>query len=201
MFGVYILLITWMIFMDRKKVNQYFSAFIEERFIGQIEKSIRVTIVANITYYLLFTLIFVQLYRFQKSGTLTNYYFISLSIFTTLVLWDLVKKIGQFITGWIFGVELLVQHYEFYNLLNRLVISISILPIILLVHYQPFLNHPVSLYFLLSLSILPSILKIKRISKLSFNQFSIPIYHNILYICTLEILPLIVVWKTLIGKI
>ena len=201
MFGVYILLITWMIFMDRKKVNQYFSAFIEERFIGQIEKSIRVTIVANITYYLLFTLIFVQLYRFQKSGTHTNYYFISLSIFTTLVLWDLVKKIGQFITGWIFGVELLVQHYEFYNLLNRLVISISILPVILLVHYQPYLNHPVSLYFLLCLSILPSILKIKRISKLSFNQFSIPIYHNILYICTLEILPLIVVWKTLIGKI
>ena len=44
------------------------------------------------------------------------------------------------------------------------------------------------------------VLENRKLFVLSFGKFGLPIYYNILYICTLEILPLVVLMKLLVGK-
>ena len=102
-------------------------------------------------------------------------------------------------TGWITGLEAEVNIYVFVIFLINKIIGIFLVPfIIVLAFSQPEIVKIIALVSLLSIGIF-LLLRFFRSYALIQNQLKISKFHFLLYITALEIIPLLLIYKGLMG--
>lgn len=151
----------------------------------------------DIIFYLTFSVFIYQLINIIKWGNaLTNltYYFMVLGM---VLLYYFGKKLIFFTLGLLFESTYETTEYLF-NLDNfNRTLGIILLPIVMLISFTPVKN-PVFIVFTgLAIAIIFNLLLLQRgIFILLKKQF--PIFYLILYLCTLEFLPLLLIYKIVV---
>lgn len=103
------------------------------------------------------------------------------------------------ILGYLFGVHKIVSGYLAILSVSNLVYSIIIIPFIVFYNY---LTVPVSAYvmvLILSLFAFNTAYKYLRTATILRNNFQFPIFYLILYLCTFEIMPLLILYKIFLA--
>jgi len=128
----------------------------------------------------------------QQQPTISQY---ALNIFW-IGLFFITKYFCLFFLGFIFEKNYLFEEVIFQSFLYEKVIGVVLFPLTLILFYGPFqaqIIHEVIIVFL----VIVLVYKWLRMLYLSFFNSSLPKAHIIIYLCTFEILPLIIVAKRL----
>ena len=149
-------------------------------------------------FYLTFSIFIFQLLNFlQLDIANTNFVFFA-RVLGVVIVWFLLKKITYHLLGMIIKGVSETSEYLF-NLDNsNRVIGILLLPLVILIAFYPF-GSP---YFIVYIGVFAVaffyLMLLKRgISILIKKQF--PIFYLFLYLCTLEFLPLILIYKVIVD--
>ena len=94
--------------------------------------------------------------------------------------------------AWIFNQELLQQHHTFHWLLTNVILCIILLPITIVGVFGPMSLQSFFLDLGFWMLIGFYLLRTLRIGYITSITFRVPLAYNFLYICALEILPLVV---------
>ncbi|HPR30442.1 MAG TPA: DUF4271 domain-containing protein [Prolixibacteraceae bacterium] len=98
------------------------------------------------------------------------------------------------ISGWLFDSDSETQEYIFYAKTGNRLLGIFLLPIALILFFTGILLTKILLTIAVAIIGIISIINVSRgIAIIAKKVFSI--YYIILYLCTLEILPLLLVWR------
>lgn len=151
----------------------------------------------DIIFYLVFSVFVFQMIKFFRLEFFSQNFFLFLMSLVFVVSYFLLKRAIYRFTG--FVVEKQVETEEFlFNMSNfNRITGMMLLPVVTLIAFSPFRNTEIliisgvfmviSLYFLLIMRGFITLLK---------KQFSI--FYLFLYFCTLEILPLVLLYKVLV---
>jgi hypothetical protein len=101
--------------------------------------------------------------------------------------------------AWLFNLEALQQHHTFHWLLTNVVLCSIILTVSIVGFYGPTIIQSVFLQAGFWVIITFYVIRILRIAYISSTDFRVPLAYNFLYICALEILPLLVI-ATVISR-
>ena len=95
--------------------------------------------------------------------------------------------------SWLFNMESLQQHHTFHWLLTNSIQAIFLLPISILLAFGPTeIKDATAIIGLAALGIF-YLFRVLRLSMLSAFDFHVPVTYNFLYICALEILPVVAI--------
>ena len=127
----------------------------------------------------------------------TNSFTTYLSIFGGVILYFIGKRVIYYLIGFFTESMPSTQEYFFnINQFNR-IIGILILPVSIIINFASLSNPKSLIYFGLSMLIIAYILSLLRGARILLSKhFSI--FYLILYLCTLEILPLVYLFKLLL---
>ena len=118
-----------------------------------------------------------------------------LEIFVVIAIFFMIKVIIIRLLGYIFLLKSLAKLGVYFSLLFDRVMGITLFPLVVMLFFSPL----VSSFFLLLFSaiIIGGFLAIKIfwLWKIGKDSFGLPKYYLFLYLCTLEILPLVVLTK------
>ncbi|MCB9446754.1 MAG: DUF4271 domain-containing protein [Flavobacteriales bacterium] len=155
----------------------------------------------------------------KKASVFLNLLFaFSMSMFMYLVLWDgtihiagwqggfrgfiqilsilaavYVLKLAVIrLIGWVFDIRQASQDYAFNVFLWQKGIGVLLLPLVVLMAYLPLKNYNLLVYIGLSIVLILWVVRVFRGYQVAGSVFGFSRFHLILYLCTLEILPLIV---------
>lgn len=98
------------------------------------------------------------------------------------------------LTGHIFNRQTLFSNYLFHHFINNRVLGIGLTPFLILIPYTTGIINEISIYLSLALVIIAVIMKIYRAIRYILKNVIFKFYL-ILYLCALEIIPLLVVIK------
>jgi hypothetical protein len=119
-----------------------------------------------------------------------------LSFSFILILLALVRYIIMSLTGYFFDKQKLFSAYLFQHFLNNKVLGIILIPIALGIAYSRDLFLDILVYFSLVIVAIGLIMKMIRAVQFIFKNV-ISLFYLILYLCILEILPVLVIIKLL----
>lgn len=203
-FVISLFLIAWLFYSERKRIKLLINTFVSNRSFtldrNEQERSSKFNLVTRGLYFLNFS---VLLFGFLKLNNVTldldesNLFF---SVLGFVVAYYLVKRVLVGLLGVIFDFVELSKNNIYYNQIITSLLGLFLFPVALFVHYQEIISLGFVFKLLLFFFILLTLFKSFRLYQLSLAQSGLLIYQNILYICTLEILPLVVLIKLLIGK-
>lgn len=151
----------------------------------------------DVYFYLVFSVFLYQLIHFFRIDFSIQNYQLYLLILAGVWIFFMVKKFLYRFTGVVF--ESSGETSEFlFNLDNSIrVIGLLIFPIVAIISFSPFNNLTIPVYFgILIVSAVYFLLLFRGFLILLKKQFSI--IYLFLYFCTLEILPLVLVYKFLV---
>lgn len=94
--------------------------------------------------------------------------------------------------AWVFNLEILQQHHTFHWLLTNVILCAIILPLTIAGVFGPSTTQAFFLNAGLWTLIVFYLIRVLRIGYISSTTFRVPVAYNFLYICALEILPLLV---------
>lgn len=113
-----------------------------------------------------------------------------------VILFTNIKYLLYFINGFLFNVQSEVSEYVFYSRSGNRIMGLFLLPFGILLLFIDGLEHDILVVFGLLTMLLFSVNSLfKGIKIIAQKDFSI--YYLILYLCSLEILPLLIVWRIL----
>ncbi len=164
---------------------------------GIIQK--RIFIFLNIFYYLTAGIFFYlvldyfQYYPFELKGL--NLLF---AVTGFLLAYSLFRYTVMKITGYLFNRQQLFSEAIFHNFLYNKIIGIVIIPFILLLAYTRDLYQDISLTTGLFVFLTLNIMRIIRLFVFLLRSVFL-IFYFILYLCTLEIIPLLVIVKIVLS--
>ena len=189
----------------RSRLKQLFNAFARNRFVGQIvrEENVmlqRINIFLSITFLLVGALFIFQLGNFfnlpfASNSSMANY---SVIVISLLVFYFI--KISAFnFLGFLFKIEKEMREYVFTLLLYNHFIGVGLIPVVVLVAFLPgFANK----YLFFAIGTIVAIAFLLRTLR-SYGNVSggsrFSIFYLFLYLCTLEILPLVIIAKLIIN--
>lgn len=111
----------------------------------------------------------------------------------------IVKTIGTVLFSTIFSLGNMLKLY-FYNVLSyNYLFAVLSLPVLILIYFSPISSSTLIFYFILPFFTITFLMRIVRIFLIG-KENNILNFYNILYICTLEILPLVVLSKIFVFK-
>jgi len=166
---------------------------LEEKKYPVIHGAYRLDIIFYITFSI-FVFQVLNLIRWENAYTRPSYFFMILGF---VLLYFLVKKMAYLMLGIVF--ESTSETREFlFNMdnINRM-LGLFLLPVVILVSFAP-VSNPVFIVFSgLTIAIIFNLLLLQRgINILLKKQFSI--FYLFLYLCTLEFLPLLLIYKVVV---
>lgn len=147
---------------------------------------------ANKLYILPLFASFVSMYVINHSFTLSGFFYYFLWIITFLFL----KYLLLLWLAYVFQKKYQFEEIIFQSFLYERVVGIVIFPLLLLLFYSS-IPHTLLLNAIYIILVFFMIYKIVRMGYLSFFSTSFSKAHIIIYLCTLEILPLIILSKHL----
>lgn len=186
-----------------KKFKQYFNAFFTERMYFQLLREEHtlispISLLLNIVSALIFALFFYQVINFYFPGStslqgfplyLTIVFYISLILLSKLFLYRF--------TGAIFSVSKLVSDYLYTIILFINVISIALIPLVISIEYFEVLNPKILIFTGGVLLLISFLYRNYRGFTIANSAGNISGVYLFFYLCALEILPLIVLFKAL----
>lgn len=95
--------------------------------------------------------------------------------------------------AWLFSLERLQQFHMFHWLLTNTIQAALLLPLSVLLVFAPAWVHPHAATVGITVICVFYLIRVIRLSILSSVDFRVPLGYNLLYICALEIFPVIVV--------
>lgn len=198
--GVFILL-AWLNVTYRKRIGQLANAFVSNRFVQQMIREEGLLTSRGALGLNTMALTVSSVFVFQVVAVVGNgSVFVSdwalfLGVLGGLLVWALLKVAAISISGLLFKVEEQMQEYIFNIALFNQVLGLLLLPLVLCIAYMPTTYAPVFVWIGAGLAGLTFAV---RVLKAGFHGFSAPGFSRvyiILYLCTLEILPLLLIAK------
>jgi len=183
-----------------KRLNQILHAVARPHFVNQLERDgnlfkERITIGLGFNYYVVSS-IFVYLI-FKEFGfipaELNSLTFTGL-VFTGLFLFQLLKSLAIQFSGIIFDTTEPARQYQLIILIFNYIIGIVLLPVVIIAFYWNSLNILIAGVIIVSFLI---IYRILRSILTGHENKSYNLFYLFLYLCTLEILPLLVIFKVI----
>jgi hypothetical protein len=193
-----------------KKVNQYLTAFFNLRINSQMlraEKSVdeqlyAIMLIASV---LVSSTLLYQLFRYYNISLypLDNLVegFAFLKIFTIALVAIGIKFLVIKFSGLLFNAGRLASDYIFNQVLFFNILNLALFPICITLQYNSML--PESTFFIAggALGAIAFIFMFQRLFALGNSEAGTSSYYLFLYLCTLEILPLVILAKLLIEAI
>ena len=181
-------------------MNYMFNAFLNYRQSQRLyeERRIsdrRVANVENLLYALSIGIFFSLTMPVFGMQPLWGSFAATIAIFSTLVgLFYAVKSLIWRVLGFIFKIETITHVYIYNMYLYNRITGLLIFPFIVIIPYIDSYLSQYVVYTIISITLISYTAKIRRIFQIILEQ-NVPIYYFILYLCTLEFLPLLLLIK------
>ncbi|MEQ1732305.1 MAG: DUF4271 domain-containing protein [Bacteroidia bacterium] len=196
-------LLTYLLYTQRKRFNNILNAVIADRYFNQLVREEN-TLVQRV--FLILTLIFalvLPLFLFQ----VINYYHwntadikgfgLYIVLLLILAIMYFIKIITASFLGYVFEMDELVKSH-FYNVfLTNNLLGLVLLPIVALGAYSYQLPQSLLIHLGIGAIIISYTFRTLRSLYMNVGFKGGAVYHLFLYFCTLEILPLVVLFKLL----
>ncbi len=205
-FSVYFMLSIFLVAMVRflytKQTPLFFKSLLGTRFIHQLEKE--GNIIFNWAGYLLFTnflivssgLIFksLEFYGFQHVFTIQRSELVILAIAGLLGAYYLIKYLIIRMIGWVFKNSAVVATYQGNIFVFCQSLGILLIPVLALnIYYPSFISFSISW----GIAIIFFLGRFVRSVSIGISQSGFSAYYLILYLCAIEIAPLLVIFKVM----
>jgi hypothetical protein len=183
-----------------KRLHQIFRAVAQPYHINQLERDgnlfkERITLGLSLNYYLITSVFVFQILRsFEILPTEFNNLMVAGIIFAGLFSYQLLKSAVIYGTGIIFNTSESARQYQLIILIFNHIIGIVLLPLVVIAFYW---NSSSFLFAGLITITLIIIYRIARGFLTGQDNKSYNLFYLLLYLCTLEILPLALVYKAL----
>lgn len=207
---VYIFLIIVLLYVIIKNVYNktlsiVFQAYWNDRAINQFTRDDNFFKLRNtMLYFLLFAMVYGMLIKYFlnnfgveiKSNELEEYLFIT--GFT--MLFYISKFILMKLAGYVFSIQKLMSGYLSIISISNFIYSIIIIPLLVLYHYMPNYFENWVFYLILILFCFNTVYKYLRTGSFILNNFQFPKFYLFLYLCSLEIMPLLIIYKVFLAQ-
>lgn len=186
-----------------KRLNQIFRAVAQSHHVNQLERDgnifkERITLGLGLNFYLISSIfVFQLLSEFGLVPSGFNNLTITGIIFVALVLYQRLKSLVISTSGVIFNTQESSRQYRLILLIFNYIIGILLLPVVVIAFYW---SNPVFLFAGLVIISLLIFYRIIRGFLTGLDNKSYNLFYLFLYLCTLEILPLLLLYKV-ISKI
>ena len=192
-------LIAWVQINYRSRLKQIFKAFVGARYLNQLSRDgnifrERIAIPLLIIYFVSFSLLIYLIFTEVLEKTIPNISELELfsSIMLIIILSFFIKNVVITFIGNVFRNYIILSEYILTNFIFNLTIGLLLIPVLI---FSVYMHSKEMVYTGLILWILVFIYRIIRelFIGLSYRNFSL--FNRILYLCTLEIVPLLVLTK------
>jgi hypothetical protein len=200
-----LVLLTWAKLIGRQRFKLIFVSFFNNRFTQQIEReeevgSSRMVIILQNLFFISVVLFFIKISKtFNLIYNDAHLYVAFFKIWLGIIGLYFFKNLIFRLLGFVFQEHTLAKEMNLIELLFVSVLGVVLFPINLILYFGNTISNEKIIFLVYFLFLILFIYKLLKIFLISFSQFSISLFHIFLYICTLEILPLIVLIKFLIG--
>ncbi|NVN93753.1 MAG: DUF4271 domain-containing protein [Bacteroidetes bacterium] len=201
-------LLAWILIFSHKRVKQIFKATYSNRTINQLIRDgdlfkERIAISFTFIYYLSFSLFVFQLchyyFNLKLLGLYSLIFFLKLIVGITVL--HILKQRATRLIGTIFKNNTASYVYQLNGFVFNIIIGIVLLPLLLFMVYSKGAICSFTIIFGIIFVVMLSLLRYIRyfIIGVSYSKFSQ--FYLFLYLCTLEILPILIIVKIIIGLI
>jgi hypothetical protein len=199
-FLVCLFIFAWIQSTYSKRLSQIFRAVAQPHHVNQLERDgnifkERIALGLGLNYYLVMSIFIFQILSvFGSIPAGFNNLVMAGIIFTGLFLYQLLKSLVIHGSGMIFNTREYAREYHLIILIFNYIIGIILLPVVVVSFYW---NNPA---FLITGIVISSLLIIYRIIRgflTGQENKSYNLFYLFLYLCTLEILPLLLIYKTI----
>lgn len=161
----------------------------------------RVSMVLDFIYILVISVFLFELSMyFRIVGSVTSRFNLFLIFLNFIILYTLVRIFILRLTGFLFMAQPLFSEYLHNTFLINKGVGIALFPVIIMAHYLPFRMILLVLIAGLTIIVAAFIFKSMRAYQIIIRK-DVLIFYLILYLCTLEILPLLLGYKVVISLI
>jgi hypothetical protein len=181
-----------------------FQAYWNDRAINQFTRDDNFLKLRNtLLYFILFTTVYGLLLKFIFNFFEVNITYKGIEEYMIICLFTgtfyLTKFLLMKISGFIFSIQKLISGYLSILSISNFVYAIIVMP--MLIFYQFILSsyQPYLLGLILILFCFNTIYKYLRTGSFILNNFQFPKFYLFLYLCTLEIMPLLIIYKVFIA--
>jgi hypothetical protein len=182
---------------ERERLTLFLKSFINSNLIDtqlRQERAFSRLAIFNFTIVVLVLSTFLAL-MFHQFHYFTDLSFIGLTagLFIGLILLTTARVALYAFLSWLFNMESLQQYHTFHWLLTNSIQAIFLLPISILLAFGPSeMKEATAIAGLSALGIF-YLFRVLRLSMLAGFDFRVPLTYNFLYICALEILPVVAI--------
>jgi hypothetical protein len=200
--GVVILALLVLAILKRafsKKLIQYSNALISNRFIGQLTREERSSesmsvILVELLYFLIIALFANLLYKnINPEFILYGFEGFALFMLVFMVL-HLLKVFVNSLLGWLLDLQTVITDFQFFNFLSHGAIAVFLFPIVILLMFSH-VNHQLLLLIGGLVIVAMYCYRLSRLALRFWWEKRFLLKYFILYICGLEILPVLVLAK------
>jgi len=198
-------LIAWVRVFHRKRFSQIIASFFGQHYQGILmrEGNIfreRISIPLLVNYLITFSIfIYLFIVRFLNYSPFNYHGFklFSLIIISVLLLW-IIKNIAILITGNLFKNPVILTDYITTHFVFNVTMGMLMLPVIIFANYIS-MDYSIEAGILLLLITLTYRIIRQFFTGIEFSKFSL--FNRLLYLCTFEIIPLLVVTKLILNNL
>jgi len=183
-----------------KRLSQIFRAVAQQHHINQLERDgnlfkERIALGLSLNYFMVASIfIFQILHEFGSIPVGFNNLVITGIIFGAILVYQVLKSLAIRVSGVIFNSSESARQYQLIILIFNYIIGIVLLPVVIIAFYWN------SVFFLISGLAIISLLILYRLVRgflTGLNNKSYNLFYLFLYLCTLEILPLLLIYKVI----
>lgn len=161
----------------------------------------RVSLVLNFIYIIVTTIFIFELIEYSGfAGTAMTGMNLFLLLLNIVMIYTVLRVMILRLTGSLFLVTPLLSEYIHNTFVINKGLGISLFPVVIMIHYLPYRIVPALLVFGVALYAIALLFKGFRAYQIIIRK-DILIFYLVLYLCTLEILPLLLGYKFVISLI
>lgn len=187
-----------------KTLAVIFQAYWNDRAIGQFTRDDNFLKLRNtLLYFVLFTTVYGLLLKYIFNYFNITFQYKGLDEYLIICAFTGAFYLSKFIlmklSGFVFSIQKLISGYLSVLSISNFVYSIIIIPFLLFYQFVSSLFQPYLLGLMLILFCFNTIYKYLRTGSFIINNFQFPKFYLFLYLCTLELMPLLIIYKVFIA--
>ena len=199
-----ILLYTIIINIYDKTLVVVFQAYWNDRAINQFNRDDNFLKLRNtLLYFILFTTVYGLLLKFIFNFFEVDITYKGVEEYMIICLFTGIFYLAKFllmkISGFIFSIQKLISGYLSILSISNFVYAIIAMPMLIFYQFITSSYQPYLLGLILILFCFNTIYKYLRTGGFILNNFQFPKFYLFLYLCTLEIMPLLIIYKVFIA--
>ncbi len=202
LFLLCLIMLVWIRYEGERRISALFKAVIARHNLNQLLRDgdiIHERITPGLMFIYLIslsTLFMIILKRYFSEYIWTENSFLLFSgIISAILLFWLFKFLAIRITGKIFRTKAETEEYLVTNIIFNIAIGIVTLPFVFAAHYA---DNEISIFIAIAILALGIIMKFVRSIFVGLSAQTFPVIYLFLYLCTLEILPFLVLYKLIV---